>query len=701
MSAGFLNSLLSDVFDRANADAAGSLRLNALAAVLIERMEEEGLLTTPRLAYFSYERGNVAAEVHAYACDVEDDSLTLLYFIDATSETALGQPATAANTSKEHLDRAFRRLESFVKLVRSERMPDVEESQPANEMVAVLREALANEHAINLHVVTTGVVPDRASSAAREGRYQRELWDLIRLDRLLGRSASGAITIDLKNEFGRALPCLINPTASDGLQVLLTAIPGDLLASIYNQHRGALLERNVRSFLQFTGKVNQGIRETLIHRPHRFLPYNNGLSATASSVELRHIDVRLAEITVIRDFQIVNGGQTTASLASCARRDHIDLGAVTVPLKLTVVPAPMLEALVPEISRFANTQNRIQDSDFSANDPWHVELERISRHIWTPATVDAPRGTRWFYERSRGAYADAVAANQTAAGKRQFRVENPPGQKLAKTDIAKLYLAWDQYPAVVRKGAQKCFGFFMKQLGAGARKKPDETEFKRLAALAILFDCCERLYTEMGYQGARAEVVTFAISKFSHMMQRRLDFEQIWRDQAVPQQVRKALKFVIEGVNEVIVRPPASQQRVSEWAKKDECWTAVLEREIQLPDAFEGAAGVSRGGPGAPLHAFPESVSDAEKTLLGAVVSVPATVWFTVSGWAAETKTLQPWQRSIAYSLGTLANRGRPPSVKQARQGRKLLLEAHRLGFSDEKLDAPLLEKLLEVGDEV
>src|SRR5207249_354780 len=221
--------------------------------------------------------------------------------------------------------------------------------------------------------------------------------------------------------FGQSLPCLVMPRADDGIQVLLSSMPGKILAEIYKTYRGRLLERNVRSFLQFTGKVNRGIRDTLLNSPGRFLAYNNGISATAASVDLEDVGAGLARIRAVRDFQVVNGGQTTASIASCMRRDGADLSLVDVPMKLTVVPPAALDDLVPLISKYANTQNRIQEADFSANHPWHIALERLSRATWTRPTEIAPRGTRWYYERSRGQYADEVAAQATPAGRRALR----------------------------------------------------------------------------------------------------------------------------------------------------------------------------------------------------------------------------------------------------------------------------------------
>jgi len=689
MSQKFLDWLLQEVFDRAHDPELGRIRLPALTSVLLENLEDAGILTTPQTAYFKYERGNIAAEVHGYACDVEDDVISLFYCIDATADTPLGQPATMCNTGKDLLDKAFRRLEAFVRYSQPDRKPDSEESQPAHDLIDLVKEAVSGRLGIELHVLTTGVVSDRAAAAGADGSMRREIWDLVRLERICGGSRDGAITIDFPVEFDTTLPCLVTSPSSDGLQVLLTCIPGSVLADIYNLYRTELLERNVRSFLQFTGKVNKGIRSTILNEPHRFLPYNNGLSATAREVVMDVLPGGLGQIRVVKDFQIVNGGQTTASIASCSRRDRADLANVAVPMKLTVVPEGLLDGLVPQISRYANTQNRIQDSDFSANDPWHIALERLSRSTWTRATPEAPRGTRWFYERSRGQYSDGLASCPTPAGRRQFRNENPTAQKFTKTDLAKFLLSWDQYPATVSRGAQKCFMAFMSQLASSQRKTPQETDFQRVISLAILFRTAEHLYGELGYQGFRANVVTYSIARLSHECQRYLDVEAIWKEQAIPEELSTALKYIITGARDVIVNPPPSQRNVTEWCKRDECWAAVLDRSIQVQ--LKSVPDVHRRSKPLPVVA---ATTSNQQQLVDAVAKVAPEVWFAISAWAKETATLQSWQRSLAYSLGRLAASARSPSGKQAIQGSRIVLDASRLGFLHDALQSEVLDAI-------
>ncbi|HUE87238.1 MAG TPA: AIPR family protein, partial [Vicinamibacterales bacterium] len=480
------------------------------------------------------------------------------------------------------------------------------------------------------------------------------------------------------------LPCLVTSKTDDGLQVLMTWIRGDILAQIYSTYRSRLLERNVRSFLQFTGKVNKGIRETVLDRPARFLSYNNGISATASVVDLEDVGSGLARIRAVKDFQIVNGGQTTASIASCARRDRVDVSGISVAMKLTVVPPEKLDEFVPLISKFANTQNRIQEADFSANHPWHIELDRLSRSTWTKPTTETPRGTRWFYERSRGQYADELASQNTPAGRRRFRTENPTSQKFTKTDLAKYVLTWDQQPAIVSRGAQKCFVDFMNRIQRERRPLPDAREFERIAGLATLFRRAERLYGEMGYQGYRAQVVTYSVARLSNALARRLPFDEIWRHQDIPGEIKASLARVIVGVRDVITQPPGNRN-ITEWCKRDDCWTAILGLEVDID-----GAGDSTWTPGARRSDQP---TNADGTVI-AVAAVPSDVWFAASKWAKDTGTLLPWQRSLAYSLGRLQGRGSQPSPKQAIQGRKLMLDAVRLGFGHERLTRDLIEGL-------
>jgi hypothetical protein len=213
------------------------------------------------------------------------------------------------------------------------------------------------------------------------------VWDLDRFHRLLtsGRERE-EITINFAAVGNGPIPFMKMPIPNPVYDTYLTMIPGDLLAELYREHGARLLEQNVRTFLQARGKVNRGIRDTILNHPEMFLAYNNGLCATAAHIELESEEGPVANILSVTNFQIVNGGQTTASLTSTLLKDDADLSGVLVQLKLSVIRDPaQVGTIVSNISRYANSQNKVSEADLLANDAFHVKVEHLSRTVWAPA----------------------------------------------------------------------------------------------------------------------------------------------------------------------------------------------------------------------------------------------------------------------------------------------------------------------------
>ena len=183
--------------------------------------------------------------------------------------------------------------------------------------------------------------------------------------------------------------------------LILVVMPGKLLAQIYGLYGARLLEQNVRTFLQARTKVNQGIIRTIEESPGMFFAFNNGLTATAAEVELSQAANGGLGVSAMRDLQIVNGGQTTASILYAQDRDKAVLDEVFVQMKLSVVDSERISDVVPLVSRYANTQNRVSEADFFSSHPFHRELERISRMTPAPARAGSLVSTKWFYERKR------------------------------------------------------------------------------------------------------------------------------------------------------------------------------------------------------------------------------------------------------------------------------------------------------------
>jgi hypothetical protein len=690
MTSEFLREVLEACRSDMEGSDDGNIRQLSLVQVLLNRLEDVARIAPPNVAFYVDQRGSVAAEVHGYACDSEGEAIQLFFVIDETFGTAADLTAEIVTTPSDRIERAFRRLESFVSRAMAGKITNIDESDPAHELLVLLREASVGKQSIELYVLTTGQATYRRTKNKKDSAHLRDVWDIVVLERTCGSKSSGIIEVDFAGDHGGSLPCLVMPPNGDGVQVVLTSIPGDVLADIYLTHRAELLERNVRCFLQVRGKVNRGIRDTLLNQPEMLLPYNNGLSATASGIHLTDAGDGVARIARVSDFQVVNGGQTTATIAHCASKDGADLSNVRVAMKLTVVPPEKIDAIVPQISRCANTQNKVQDADFSANDPWHIRLEQISRTLWTAPTADAVRGTRWFYERSHGQYADELGRSTTVAAKRTFRVENPPTQKITKTDAAKYLLGWEQYPVQVTKGAQKAFTVFMQTAAEGwpeSKATPDAASFKKIVALAILHKAIERLYGEMQFQGYRSQVVAFAVARLSLALNKAIDVEAFWKKQAVPTNLIPALKLIVPAVREVVLDAPASHRNISEWCKKDACWSAVSRLALDLGALARAAS--AKGEEPASSDGGPSYESC--DVLIDALRPIPGGVWFALSAWAKQTNNFNSWQRGLAYSLGMMANKQKSPTTKQAIQASRLLLESVQAGFSHAELSSALV----------
>ena len=223
----------------------------------------------------------------------------------------------------------------------------------------------------------------------------------------------------------------------------------------------------------------------------------------------------------------MNGGQTTASLLA-TNRGRADLSHVYVAAKLIEIETgDVHDELVRNVSRFANSQNRISEADFSANDPFHVRIEELSRTVWAPAADGTQRQTKWFYERARGQYQDARALETTPARRRGFASENPTRQRFTKTDLAKFENTWDQLPHIVSRGAQKNFSDFMIRLSVRDQMAVDRAYFERLVGKAILFRAAERIVQQQNFGGYRANIVTYTLSLLSNATSQRIDLDRI------------------------------------------------------------------------------------------------------------------------------------------------------------------------------
>jgi len=451
------------------------------------------------------------------------------------------------------------------------------------------------------------------------------------------------------------LPCLHASVPTDAYGAYLCVIPGNVLAEIYDRFGSRLLEGNVRSFLGARGRTNKAIRKTVTLEPNMFFAYNNGIAATASAAKV-NADASGLRLTHVTDLQIVNGGQTTATLAGAMTEKDNGLGQTFVQMKLSVLPAETSGKYIPLIARYANSQNRVSDADFFSNHEFHRRMEHVAKTLRAPAVGGAQYGTHWLYERARGQYVNEQS-RLTAAQRNQFLLQNPRKQVITKTDLAKFENAWRFLPHTVSQGAQKNFINFSNFASAEWEKNSDqfnEDFYKRIVIKALLFRRTEELVGKQSwYQGGyRANIVAYTIAKLANLVQfdgigKLLDFKALWNRQSLTPAIEQQLVIIAERMFAIIVAPEGGFQNVTEWCKKELCWQRA--RDVKIP-LLRDLGNELVGREEEAINKKDAQVQQSVMTgiqIQTLVVELGPAYWRALHNWARERQLLTPTDDSI------------------------------------------------------
>ena len=475
---------------------------------------------------------------------------------------------------------------------------NIEESTPAADLIEQLEFHKQNIRKFRLFYITDGFTSDRIKDIVADDiegiPTEYQVWDIERLFRVccsdLGRQA---VEIDFKGYTEMGIPCLEASAANnEDYKSYLCIIPGAVLADVYDTYGSQLLEGNVRSFLSTKVAVNKKIRGTILSEPEKFFAFNNGVSATAMDLVIETTPEGRF-ITYAKDFQIVNGGQTTASLSNARFKDKADLSNVYVQMKLTEVDSNIERAneLIRNISRSSNSQNKVSEADFFSTHPFHVRMEQIANRLYAPATGGAQHETKWFYERARGQYVQSQM-HMTKAEKNKFVAQHPKKQVITKTDLAKIKNTWDGNPQMVSKGAQTNFIKFADVINDAWDKNDaefNEKYYKDIVALTLLFKHTEWLVPRQPWyeQGYRANIVTYSLALFHRLIKQQykdseLDLSLIWNRQPKPDSdwdfIDDQLELITEYVYDCITDDDRLTANVTQWCKRDACWESVKKK---------------------------------------------------------------------------------------------------------------------------
>ncbi|WP_455284410.1 AIPR family protein [Cupriavidus necator] len=553
----------------------------AFSEIVMEHMAEIGMTFEPAPCHFQGKLGNAILRLSGYALSDDQDQLDLFVSLYEGVDEVTPVPDSETKIAVEQCLR-------FLALCAEGKMaPRLEPSSDARSLAETLQ-AIYNElEQIRVFVLTDKVARSKSFRTRDIGgkAVRLEVMDIERLYRHVSEGKPrDELVVDFAEVSGAPLPCVYVP--GEDYDYALTAMPGEALRMLYEKFGARLLEANVRSFLSVKGtkSVNAGIQSTLRSAPSRFMAYNNGIVIVADEMRFGAAADGSSGIAWLKGLQIVNGGQTTASIYFAKRRfPETELGKVRVPAKIIVMKTQQQaqeEALVSDISRFANSQNAVRQSDLSANKPFHVEMEKLSLSVYCPDGVG-----RWFYERAAGSYNTMLAREGTTPAKlKALKEDIPPSRKITKTDLAKYITAWDKRPDIVSLGSQKNFDRFMASIaGPEGVDAPQLTvaDYKAMIAKAKLFRETQKIARPM-FKAGQANVAAYAISVLADKLGDRLDLERVWGQQGGSPELMAQITTWAQEVNEIFVQT-AGGRLISEWAKKPECREIVMSSTFSKP----------------------------------------------------------------------------------------------------------------------
>ena len=657
----YYTGLREEIISRLESEEDGANQEQIFTEIALSLLADAGETENYRITFNEkINKRGLVHKINGYALYENYETLDLFITIYNHDEGIQSVPKLDAEKAIDRLSKFFRNA------VYSEFVNELEESSEVFDLAKTLadskdiREFLTR---VNVFLITNGTVKtDLKTTHATVGGYPL-FYRIIDINYLFNLSEKSGVPIEIDfSHNGNLIPVIENQTSNKDYKSFLGIISGNTLADIYEQYGPRLLEQNVRSFLQFTGKINKGIRNTILEEQHMFLAFNNGIAATAEDIELVDMpDNKGKAISWVRDFQIVNGGQTTASIYHTRKKNKVNISEIFVPLKLTIIKdRDNFAEIVGRIAEYANTQNKVSASDLSSNRENHVLLEKLSRAIWASPKPGETMQTRWFYERSRGQYRnEKLRMGVTPARSKQFEKQNPRSQMFTKELMAKYINSYKEVnhgskiaigPHFVVRGSQKNYAQFMNY---NFIQKPDNLFFEDLIALAILFKSAEKIY---GVQpnsigDMRYITVPYSIAWLGHSTNYKLDLYKIWKNQGISSQLESLLYDIMVAI-EKYIKDTATGSLYGEWAKKEECWLMVKSQSFDIDNnVIKSDFKTSE----TKRRILSESETDEAtiKQELEHIASIHPKTWHSIESWGRESEKLSTYQRDIAYTIGS------------------------------------------------
>jgi hypothetical protein len=539
--------------------------------MVMSHMTEIGMSHEATTCHYEGTWGNAKLKLSGYAFSEDFEGLDLFVSLYQGASTIQSISESAIKKSAEQCLR-------FLSKAAEGKLSEIIPSQlDASDLVLLIEDTYQKLDQIRIFVLTDGKTKSKRFTPKEiSGKLiQLEVLDIERLfNHLSAGKPKDEIVFNLVESYGSSLPCVFIPDENNEYEYALTALPGDMLRFLYEKYGDQLLETNVRSFLSQRGKVNKGIRDTIVSEPSRFMAYNNGVVMVVDELSLERTNDGSVGLAWMKGIQIVNGGQTTASLFFTKRKlKDVNLEKVKVAAKIIVIKnEDESEVLISQISKYANSQNVVRQADLSSNKPFHREFEKLADSCFCPDGV-----SKWFYERSAGSYNVMLTRKgNTPAKLKKLKQDIPTSRKLTKTDLAKFLFAWELRPDLVSLGGQKNFIAFMEYVDE-KELELDQKYYKHSIAKTILFKETQKI-CRRAFEAFQGNIANYTVSVFAKLYGHNINFDYIWTKQELSDELKIYLTKLAHQVKKAL-EESAGEKMLSEWAKKSQCWG-----EIQLVD---------------------------------------------------------------------------------------------------------------------
>jgi len=658
----YYNSLKQDIIALQVSNEEGDTQEQTFTRIAVDMLAEAGETENVAVAYDEKDTGRKGQhKINAYAVAENYETVDLFISIFDNSETI-------QTVTKSEIERATTRITNFFrKAIEKDYVNEVAESSAIFEFANTLanfQELRENLVKVNAMILTNGIYKGEFPPGETISGYSffYRIADINYLYKISEQSHV-PIEIDFENFEGEQykIQCLLANNANSNYKTYIAIIPGTCLAKLYNNYGARLLEQNVRSFLQFSGKINKGIRDTIRNEPQMFLAFNNGIAATADHIEL---DETSHYIKKVSNLQIVNGGQTTASIYNCVKKDKVDISSIFVQVKFSIIENPdQYSEIVSRISRFSNTQNKVNDADFSANNPALVAIEKLSRYILSPITSQNNIQTSWFFERARGQYKTLRNREGNTKFKQNiFDKKYPKNQTFTKVELAKYLNAYQEIydikklvigPHIVVRGNEKNYALFRMFNLPENTKKINNVYFEDTIAKCILFKTAEKRYgTKLSINNIgelRQVVVPYTLSLINILTENKLNLYKIWTNQQTSLQLSDFIYDLMKQVNQFILdKSPVSHY--IEWAKKEDCWEKVKSHSWAFNLNEIKADLIDEKNP--PKRNTDFDISEEELIHNREIVkSIPPALWNEIGKWGKDSGYLDITKQTIVSNI--------------------------------------------------